>query len=187
MPVKIIVVSGNPKKDGLTYSMTEKLLQGLKDGGADAEVVGVCGMGFCRSCNNGQCLTEKHKCTFGNDGFTAIQEKIKEADGAAFISPVYWEEVSEGLKSFLDRFRRCESSTPMNSRNAAFTRKPVLLVACAGGSGRDMLEPLMQLERFACHTGADIFDEIAINRRNSAYKGETIYNAAKFMAGSLNL
>ena len=47
---------------------------------------------------------------FGKDGFTDAQEKIREADAVAFISPVYWEEVSEGLKSFMDRFRRCESS-----------------------------------------------------------------------------
>ncbi|MBQ3457833.1 MAG: flavodoxin family protein, partial [Synergistaceae bacterium] len=37
---------------------------------------------------------------------TDAQEKIREADAVAFISPVYWEEVSEGLKSFMDRFRR---------------------------------------------------------------------------------
>ena len=82
----------------------------------------------------------------------------------------------------MDRFRRCESSGIFNQRQAALTGKPVLLVASAGGSGMDMLEPLMQMERFAHHTGARVFDEIGINRWNQSYKAEAIYRAAKAMA-----
>lgn len=103
----------------------------------------------------------------------------------AFISPVYWEEVSEPLKNFLDRFRRSESSGIFNQRQAALTGKPVLLVASAGGSGMDMLEPLMQMERFARHTGARMFDEIGVNRRNAAYKETAVYEAARAMVQTL--
>ena len=45
-----------------------------------------------------------------------------------------------------------------------------------------MLEPLKEMERFAHHTGARVFDEIGINRWNQAYKSEAIYRAAKAMA-----
>ena len=190
MPVKFVIVSGNPKKDGLTFNMTQKIFQGAKDAGADVEILNVYGMSYCRSCNGGagQCVGEKHRCVFGNDGFNEAQVKIRACDAAAFISPVYWEEVSEGLKSFLDRLRRCESSPFFAPRDdAALKNKPVLLVACAGGSGKDMLEPLMQLERFSQHMGANVFDEIAINRWNSAYKARTIYDAAKSMIERVNL
>ena len=181
--MKYVVISGNPKKDGLTKRMTDEIVRGATDGDAEVEVINVCQMKNCRMCNGGQgkCLSE-YKCVFGNDGFNEAQEKIKNADAVAFISPVYWEEVSEGLKSFLDRFRRCESSSFFQPRAAALTGKPVLLVASAGGSGMDMLEPLKQLERFAYHTGARVFDEIGINRWNQAYKGKAIYEAAKAMA-----
>ena len=178
--MKYVIVSGNPKKDGLTNNMTDEIVRGAVDGGAEVEIINVCQMKGCHSCKEGKCLTE-HRCVFGNDGFSEAQDKIRNADAVAFISPVYWEEVSEVMKSFLDRFRRCESSTFFQPRNAALTNKPVLLIASAGGSGMDMLEPLKQLERFAHHTGARVFDEIGINRWNQAYKGKAIYEAAKAM------
>lgn len=181
--MKFVIISGNPKKDGLTRSMTDLIIKGAADGGAEVEEINVYGMSYCRSCSGGQgkCLSE-NQCIFGKDGFSDAQEKIKTADAVAVISPVYWEEVSEGLKSFLDRFRRCESSGIFNQRQAALTGKPVLLIASAGGSGMDMLTPLVELERFAHHTGARVFDEIGINRWNQSYKGDTIYKAAKAMA-----
>ena len=182
--MKFVIVSGNPKKDGLTRAMTDAIIRGAKDGGAEVEEISVYGMSYCRSCNDGAgpCLSEKHQCAFGKDGFTDAQEKIREADAAAFISPVYWEEVSEGLKSFMDRFRRCESSGFFSQRKAALTGKPVLLAASAGGSGLDMIEPLKEMERFVHHTGGMVFDAIGINRWNQAYKGDALYAAAKAMA-----
>ena len=182
--MKFVVVSGNPKKDGLTKRMTDEIIRGVKDGGADACEVSAYGMSYCRSCNGGagQCLGDSHRCVFGKDGFTDAQEKIREADAVAFISPVYWEEVSESLKSFMDRFRRCESSGIFNQRKAALTGKPVLLVASAGGSGLDMIEPLKEMERFVHHMGGMVFDAIGINRWNQAYKGKAIYEAAKAIA-----
>lgn len=187
--MKFVVVSGNPKKDGLTRSMTDAIIRGAKAGGAEVEEINVYGMSYCRTCNGGagQCLSDKHQCVFGKDGFTDAQEKIREADAVAFISPVYWEEVSEGLKSFLDRFRRCESSGFFSQRKAALTGKPVLLVASAGGSGLDMIEPLKEMERFVHHTGGLVFDAIGINRWNQAYKGDAICAASKAMAEGVKI
>lgn len=187
--MKFVIISGNPKKDGLTRRMTDEIIRGAKDGGAEVEEINVCNQERCRMCNGGagKCLSDEHTCVFGKDGFNEAQEKIKGADAVAFISPVYWEEVSEGLKGFMDRFRRCESSGIFNQRQAALTGKPVLLVASAGGSGMDMLEPLMQMERFAHHTGARVFDEIGINRWNQGYKGQAIYEATKAMASGVKV
>ena len=187
--MKFLIISGNPKKEGLTRTMTDQIIHGAKDGGADVEEVSVYGMSYCRSCNGGQggCLGDEHQCVFGKDGFTDAQEKVRGADAVALISPVYWEEVSEGLKSFIDRFRRCESSGIFNQRQAALTGKPMLLIASAGGSGMDMLEPLMQMERFAHHTGARVFDEIGVNRWNQSYKGTAIYEAAKAMSAGVRV
>ena len=182
--MKFVIISGNPKKEGLTHNMTMQIFHGAEAGGAEVEIVNVCGMTYCRSCNGGagKCITE-HRCIFGSDGFSAAQDKIRSADALAFISPVYWEEVSEGLKSFLDRLRRCESSTFFAPRSdAALAGKSLLIAACAGGSGMDMLTPLRQLERFAHHTGSVVFDAIGINRWNQSYKGEALYMAAKLIA-----
>lgn len=187
--MRFVIVSGNPKKDGLTRSMADEIARGARDGGAEVEEVDVCGLDRCHMCNGGagKCLSDEHVCVFGKDGFGEVQEKIRQADAVAFVSPVYWEEVSEGLKSFMDRFRRCESSMFFAPRKAALTGKPMLLVASAGGSGMDMLEPLMQMDRFAHHTGAKVFDEIGINRWNQRYKGRAIYEAARAMASGVEV
>lgn len=75
--MKFLVVSGNPKKDGLTRKMTDAILRGARDGGTEAEEISVCGMGACRCCNGGarNCLSEQ-KCVFGGDGFSDAQERF---------------------------------------------------------------------------------------------------------------
>ena len=96
------------------------------------------------------------------------------------VTPVYWGEMAEGLKSFLDRLRRCEH---MAKEGGALAGKQALLVASPGGSGNGALTCLEQMDRFCRHTGAVIFDYIGVNRWNQDYKRESAYAAAKAMAG----
>ena len=46
----------------------------------------------------GQCIIE--------DDFASIMEKIKAADVLVFATPVYFGDLSESMRGFLDRFRR---------------------------------------------------------------------------------
>ncbi|GHV33907.1 flavodoxin family protein [Clostridia bacterium] len=182
--MKFVIISGNPKKDGLCRSVTDELARGAKDGGAEVREIDMTGLSYCRVCGDGwgTCGGE-HRCTYGGDGFDGAQEALREADAVAIITPVYWSEMAEGLKSFLDRFRRCEHSVGFNDHKGAVAGKPVLLVASPGGGGRGALTTLQQLERFCDHTGAKVFDHIGVNRWNSDYKREAAYAAAKAMAG----
>jgi len=177
--MKYLIISGNPKKDGLCQSIITEIARGATDGGAETEILTVNGTESCRCCGDGwgSCLKE-HKCAYNNknDGFAAAQKKACSADMLCIITPVYWGEVSEGLKSFLDRLRRCE----FQAKNLA--GKQVLLVASPGGSGGGMLPCLGQLERFCHHIGLVIFDYIGVNRWNSDYKKTAAYSAARAMA-----
>jgi len=180
--MKFLIISGNPKKDGLCSSVTYKVIRGAMDGGANTMILtldGLEGLGRCRCCGDGwgACLNESH-CEFGVDGFDEAQILVKNADAICLITPVYWGEMTEILKCFLDRLRRCEFKPP----NGALYGKPVLLVASPGGSGNGMLTCLEQMDRFCRHTGAVIFDYIGVNRWNSDYKRQTAYSAAKAMA-----
>ena len=182
--MKFVIFSGNPKSTGLCRSVTDEIIRGAHDGGAEVAEISMKGMTACRACGDGRgtCASEK-TCAFGDDGFAAAQEAAKEADAVVLVTPVYWAEVAERLKSFLDRFRRCESSVGFETRKGVIAGKPVLLVASAGGSGRGSLTALEQMERFCDHTGASIFDRISVNRWNSDYKREAAYAAAKALAG----
>lgn len=180
--MKLAIISGNPKNEGLCSKMTEEIIRGAKSGNAEVVEITMQGISGCRSCNGGQgsCLSEYH-CIFGKDGFDDAQNKIQNAEAIAIVTPVYWAEINDGLKMFLDRLRRCESSTPFNPRKAALTGKPVLLMTSAGGSGRGYLTALEELERFCQHTGAVIYDSFGVNRWNHDYKGLALYSAAKTM------
>ena len=172
-----LIISGNPKSDGLCRSVQNEIERGVKDGGAELSVITTEAFDRCRVCGNGwgSCRDE-NVCAFGADGFNVAQSAVKSADAICIITPVYWGEMTESLKSFLDRLRRCEFGP-----NGAFSGKPVLLVASPGGSGNGMVSAIDQLDRFCRHTGAEIFDYVGVNRKNSVYKLKTAYAAAKAM------
>jgi multimeric flavodoxin WrbA len=102
---------------------------------------------------------------------------VRNADQFCIITPVYWWEVSEGLKCFIDRLRRCEFGD-----HGALSGKQVLLVASPGGTGNGVLNCLAQMEDFCKHTGAAVFDFVGINRWNNDYKRDSAYAAARAMA-----
>ena len=176
--MKYVIISGNPKTEGLCHSVTEKVRCGAEDGGAQVEILKVEPLGRCHVCGDGWgSCRERHVCAFGEDGFDAAQEAVKNADQLCIITPVYWGEMAEGLKSFLDRLRRCEFG-----QAGALSGKQILLVASPGGTGNGLLTCLEQMDRFCRHTGAVIFDAIGINRWNNDYKRPAAYAAARAMA-----
>jgi multimeric flavodoxin WrbA len=176
--MKYLIISGNPKHDGLCHSVMEEVFRGAREGGADVEILTVEKLERCHVCGDGWgSCREKHRCVFGADGFNAAQEAVGTADQLCFITPVYWWEMAEGLKSFFDRLRRCEFG-----QNGALSGKQALLVASPGGTGNGMLSCLEQMDRFCRHTGAVIFDYIGTNRWNHDYKKSAAYAAARAMA-----
>ena len=173
-----LIISGNPKTDGLCDSVMKQIQSGAKDGGAHVEVLTAGELGRCRVCGTGWgTCREQHRCAFGGDGFDDAQAMVKKADQICLITPVYWSEMAESLKCFLDRLRRCEFG-----QTGALSGKQVLLVASPGGSGNGALFCLEQMDRFCRHTGAVIFDYVGINRWNHDYKSAAAYAAARAMA-----
>jgi multimeric flavodoxin WrbA len=179
--MKFLIISGNPKSDGLCKLITEEIERGAKKGGAEVEVATMGTLARCRVCGDGWgTCREKNVCAFGDDGYNHLHDKIKEAELLCFITPVYWGEVAEGLKSFMDKLRRCEFAA--FGGDGVLKGKQTLLAAVPGGSGNGLLTCLQQMERFCQHTGAVIFDYIGVNRWNQGYKKTAAYEAALLMA-----
>ncbi|MCL2004278.1 MAG: NAD(P)H-dependent oxidoreductase [Oscillospiraceae bacterium] len=179
--MKFLILNGSPKKDGLCRSVTREIIRGAADGGAETRELTFEKLQLCKCCGEGWgvCFSE-HRCAFGGDGFDEAQAAVREADALCIISPVYWHEVSEPLKAFLDRLRRCEN--PFYDNVGSLTGKPVLLAAVPGGSGNGSITCLDQLNRFCAHTKAAVFDLLSVNRWNADYKRAAAYAAAKAMA-----
>jgi Multimeric flavodoxin WrbA len=173
--MKFLILSGTPKKEGVCYSVQQAVERGAADAGAEVKVLRMNGFERCRVCGDGMgiCITE-HRCIIQNDGFAEAQQMVREADALCIITPVYWYNMSEGLKSFLDRLRRCEFG-----QEGALSNKQVLLIASAGDSGNGIVNCIQQMEHFCMHTGAIVYDLIGMNRWNVTYKRDTAYAAAK--------
>ncbi len=176
--MKVLILSGTPKHEGLCCSCVDAAQAGVVKSGAECEVVRLCDYKLtrCAMCTDGwgACRAE-HTCTFGDDGFSVIQQKIANADALVLDTPVYWGDMTEIMKAFFDRFRRCEA---MKGDEGAMAGKPVLLIASPGGSGNGMISCLEQMERLCRHLRANIFDYVGVNRWNQNYKIAAISEAA---------
>lgn len=192
--MKLLIISGTPKTDGVTYSFVEKAKETADELGIDAEIIRLSGLNLkkCMMCNDGWgvCFYD-HYCIYGDaDGFSKLQEKVKKADAFIYLTPVYWGEMSEELKIFTDKLRRCEATRQWDSRKdeVSFHKgKPSIVVAVAGGGGGGCPSAFLQLERVIGAMGGDewpkehsgLFDFIAVNRWNQEYKREALKEAIK--------
>ena len=179
--MKFLIVSGNPKSDGLCAKITSEIKRGATDGGATVEIIVPRGLDQCHVCGDGwgECRTTR-QCVHGTDGFDELRGLVKGADALCFVSPVYWGETSELMKVFIDRLRRCVA--PFMGKGEGLVDKQTLLVVSAGGSGNGLITALEQLERFCTHARAPVFDRLMQNRWNADYIQKMAYTAAKAIA-----
>jgi len=197
--MKLLIISGTPKIDGITHSFVQAAEETAAKLGISAETIRLAGKGGesllkCKMCHEGWgiCFKE-HRCAFGNeDGFSELQKQVHNADAYIYITPVYWGEISEEMKIFMDKLRRCEATKQWDNRESevsALKGKPSILVANAGGGGGGILTALQDMERAVIHMGGDaqprenngIFDMIGVNRWNQEYKRDAFRAAIEEM------
>ena len=99
--MKIMIITSSPNNDGLTAACAEEAKVGVEMGSAIASVVNLNKLNIpsCHACGNGwgTCRNE-HTCQVQDD-FQNLHASMAEADGYIIITPVYWHDMSESLKS----------------------------------------------------------------------------------------
>ncbi|MCL1863190.1 MAG: flavodoxin family protein [Defluviitaleaceae bacterium] len=183
--MKLIIISGTPRIEGLTFEFVEMARNTGESLGFDTEVITLFDKKLekCKMCGDGWGICfHDHYCAFGEkDDFGDLQKKMAGGDAYIYVTPVYWGEVSEDMKCFLDKLRRCEASNAWDKKEgakSALSGKPSIVVANAGGGGGGIINTFNQLERAISHMAGDgqpretvgIFDWIAVNRWNKDYK-----------------
>jgi multimeric flavodoxin WrbA len=81
---------------------------------------------------------------------------------AVFLNPVYFRDLSESMRGFLDRVRRLsfmQASRPMNG-------KPAMGVCLAGGGGGGSPSAGYILENILQMCGFDVVDMVNVRRQN---------------------
>ncbi len=165
-----IMISGSRSESGQTARAAAALLEGFKAAGGQGETVFLPKMNLerCRQCDEsgwGACLREG-RCVIEDD-FADIVARIIAADCVVFATPVYFSDLSESLKAFLDRLRR------VNRCEAARVRmgpKPAVGVCVAGGGGGGAPACQAALEKTLQNCGLDVIDMIGIRRQNLPMK-----------------
>jgi len=101
--MKVVAFNGSPKKEGNTFHGIKMVANELEKEGIEVEIIHVGNKTIrgCLACN-GCVKNQDEKCVIKDEVNEWIQ-KMKEADGIIFGSPVHYASVGATMKAFLDR------------------------------------------------------------------------------------
>ena len=100
--MKILVITGSPRKNGNSNILADNFVKGAQDAGHtvlrfDSAFKNIHPCIACNKCGmNGECAFK--------DDFEFVKENIADADAVVFASPVYYFGISAQLKTVIDRF-----------------------------------------------------------------------------------
>ncbi|MDK2990027.1 MAG: hypothetical protein PWR16_1556 [Methanoculleus sp.] len=101
MTIRVLGISGSPRRHGNTETLLDAVLEGAREAGADVEKVVLRPLDYapCRGCNachkTGVCVI--------NDDLTEVFEKIASADVLVVASPIYSMGITAEAKGLIDR------------------------------------------------------------------------------------
>ena len=163
--VKILCLSGSRDRNGRTARAIQAITTGAERAGAKNEsfFLPELNLAHCRQCDAngwGTCRSDGY-CVVDDD-FQMLVEKIHESDIVVFATPVYFRDLSESMKAFLDRLRRI----------SAFNPEPItegisaVGLSMAGGGGGGATSACMSLESILQMCRFDVVDMIPTRRQN---------------------
>lgn len=143
-PMKVLVLTGSPRKNGNTNTLAARFIEGAKAAGHDVFRFDAAEskVSPCRACNacgmNGPCVIK--------DDFEQLREKLVEADVIAFATPMYYFGFSSQLKAVIDRFYACGD-------DLKFPKKAALIVTLADTNPDTAAAAVLQFRKIAAYEG----------------------------------
>lgn len=187
--MKILSLIGSRNRAGRTAQCSEAVIAGAEAHarragvpGAEAEQVFLTEVRIerCRQCDAGGwglCRNEG-RCVIADD-FAALVAKAREADVVLFATPVYFSDLSESMKAFLDRLRRTGRHA---DGKAGIEAKPAVGICLAGGGGGGAPHCAFQLDRTLATCGFDVLDVIPVRRQNFDLKLQVLRATGEWLA-----
>lgn len=103
--MKVVAFNGSGRKDGNTYLLLQTVLDEIEKEGIETELVQLPErepIQGCVACY--RCMQMKNmKCAIDTDPFNEYFEKISRAEGLLLGSPVYFSDVTAGMKALIER------------------------------------------------------------------------------------
>jgi multimeric flavodoxin WrbA len=133
--MKILAISCSPRKNGNTVAMLEEVLHGARGKNAETELFSVSGKNL-QPCDGCWTCTSSGECHI-NDDIKDHHDRMVEADGIVFGTPVYFYGMTAQAKTILDR------SMPLGHPDRNLTSKVAGVVVNCGSLGLvDVLKDL---------------------------------------------
>ena len=186
--MQILILSGSRNREGQTARAIKAIQKGISEGKGKSEAIFLTEMNLerCRQCEaDGWGLCRKEGRCIIEDDFASIVEKVKAADVVVFANPVYFGDLSESMRTFLDRYRRIGFMRPGRPAPGAFPTAggtPAIGICYAGGSGNGTVSCAFFLERVLQTCGFDVVDMIPVRRQNIDIKLPMLELTGKWLA-----
>ena len=164
--MRLLVISGSRNPEGQTGRAAKAFLEGVAKAGGQSDIVSLPPMNIerCRQCEDdgwGICRSEG-RCVIEDD-FPSLVEKIRSAEVVVFATPVYFSDLSESLRAFLDRLRR---TCVNDAGRVGIEGKPAVGICVAGGGGGGSPECIARLEWTLRTSKFNVMDMIPVRRQN---------------------
>lgn len=136
MDKKVLILSGSPRKGGNSDILCNQFMQGVKEGGNEAEKIflGDKTINYCIACETcrgtGKCVHE--------DDVAEILEKMIAADVIVMASPVYFYTLNAQIKTVIDR---------TVARYTEITNKELYFIITAADTDISMLQRTVECFR----------------------------------------
>ena len=181
--MKLLMISGGRNPAGQTARAAEAMLQGAEAKEAQTEKVflPLLKIERCRQCDSdgwGLCRKEG-RCVIADD-FAPVVDKIRAADAVVLATPVYFSDLSESIRAFLDRLRR---TCRHEAGRAGIQGKPAVGICVAGGGGGGAPACCVSLEKVLSTCKFDVIDTIPVRRQNLEAKLPVLEQAGALLAG----
>ena len=100
---RVLILTASPRNNGNSTILALKATEGVNAAGGEADVVpiGKLKIAPCNACD--ACRTKPEAGCVIKDDMQPLYQKIEDAQGVIFATPVYWFNVSAQMKLFLDR------------------------------------------------------------------------------------
>jgi len=147
--MKIIAVSGSPRKNWNTEKMLASALDGASSQGAQTKLIRLYDLNFkgCKSCLACKRISAQRKC-FVRDELSPVLSELSDVDALIFGSPIYFMELTGVLHSCLERFY-FPFVTYGTERETFFERKLPIAFIYTMNVTEDWLKQIPIANRFA--------------------------------------
>ncbi len=125
--MKILAISGSPRKDGNTVTMLTEALAGAKQEGVEVELYSVAGKNI-QPCDGCWGCRGTGKCHI-NDDMQILYDRMIESDGIIYGTPIYFYGMTAQMKAVMDR------TISLNTPERSLANKVGGVVAVCGSLG----------------------------------------------------